>query len=63
VYVPVVFYVPNRPVTPVQRSAIMSVDDECVGVAVDAPAREGEANKALVEFLAAVRALFHFVKL
>lgn len=34
-----------------KRANIVSIDDEAVGVAINAPPREGAANQALVEYL------------
>lgn len=35
-------------------SAITDVSEEAVGVQIDAPARDGEANAALIEFISSV---------
>ncbi|CAI5942409.1 unnamed protein product [Closterium sp. NIES-65] len=37
-----------------KQAAVMSLTGDAVGVAIDAPAREGEANAALLEFMADV---------
>lgn len=34
-----------------KRANIVSIDDEAVGIAINAPPREGAANQALVEYL------------
>ncbi|GJP53908.1 hypothetical protein CLOM_g13031 [Closterium sp. NIES-68] len=37
-----------------KQAAVMSLTGDAVGVAIDAPAREGEANAAILEFMADV---------
>ncbi|KAB1223475.1 hypothetical protein CJ030_MR2G012472 [Morella rubra] len=37
-----------------KSSSITDVDDEAVGVQIDAPAKDGEANAALLDFISSV---------
>ncbi|UXI17827.1 Trimeric intracellular cation channel type B [Sarcoptes scabiei] len=37
-----------------KRSQIVSIDDECIGVQIAAPPREGAANEELIDFISHV---------
>lgn len=44
-----------------KQATVTDLNDDAVGVQIDAPAKDGEANAALIDYISSVSLIFSFI--